>query len=219
MSEYHKIQTIYKRNLSHPKKPLIEGEWTSDEFKYLAGNEWEFTEKVDGTNIRVVLSGGTVTFGGRTDAAQIPAKLVARLQEIFTPENVLKSFPYSNDVLSDIVLYGEGYGACIQKGGGMYSPFQDFVLFDVRVGKWWLRRADVDEIAKSVGIKSVPVIGRGTLHDAVALAKQGIESAWSRFQAFEAEGIVARPAVEMLDRAGNRIIAKIKCRDFSGATP
>ena len=32
------------------------------------------------------------------------------------------------------VLYGEGYGAKIQKGGGNYRADQDFVLFDVRVG-------------------------------------------------------------------------------------
>jgi ATP-dependent RNA circularization protein (DNA/RNA ligase family) len=213
MSEYHKIQTIYKRDLSHPKKPLIEGEWTSDEFKYLASNEWEFTEKVDGTNIRVILSGGTVTFGGRTDAAQIPAKLFARLQEAFTLEKLRVAF----DSSVDAVLYGEGFGPGIQKGGGLCRDTQDFVLFDVRVGpRWYLRRNDVNNVAEKLGILSVPVIGRGTLHDAVGMAKSGITSVWGDFQS---EGIVARPVVEMLDRAGNRIIAKIKCRDFARATP
>jgi hypothetical protein len=49
MSEYHKIQTIYKRYLTNPKKPLIVGQWSEPEFEYLAGNRWQFTEKVDGT--------------------------------------------------------------------------------------------------------------------------------------------------------------------------
>ena len=84
MSEYHKIQTLFKRDMSN-RKTLIEGEWTLPEFEYLAGNVWVFTEKVDGTNIRVIFKDGTVTFGGRTADAQIPAQLVTRLNERFLP--------------------------------------------------------------------------------------------------------------------------------------
>ena len=109
------------------------------------------------------------------------------------------------------VLYGEGYGAKIQKGGGNYRANQDFVLFDVRVGPWWLQRVDVEDVATKLDIEVVPVIGEGTLHDAVALAKAGIVSTWG---GFEAEGIVARPKTELMTRSGHRLIAKIKCRDF-----
>jgi len=45
------------------------------------------------------------------------------------------------------------------------------------------------------------------MHEYYAL----IESVWGDFQA---EGIVARPGVELFDRAGRRIITKLKCRDF-----
>jgi hypothetical protein len=31
---------------------------------------------------------------------------------------------------------------------------------------------------------------------------------------FQAEGIIARPSVELFSRGGHRIITKIKCRDF-----
>ena len=208
MSEYHKINTIYKRDMESPKKTLIEGDWSAPEFECLAAAVWQFTEKVDGTNIRVVLSGDSVSFGGRTDNAQIPAKLFARLQELFPADKVRGAF----DPSVNAVLYGEGYGASIQKGGGNYGPI-DFVLFDVRVGpQWWLHRSDVDDIAMKLGLRSVPVIGEGTLLDAVAMAKAGIKSTWGDFQA---EGIVARPKAELLTRSGHRIVAKIKCRDFS----
>jgi hypothetical protein len=208
MSEYHKIQTIYKRDLSHPKKPLIIGEWSEPEFEYLANNRWEFTEKVDGTNIRVIWDQEKVTFGGRTDNAHIPGKLAARLIELFPVEKLREVLP------GPAVLYGEGYGAGIQKGGGNYRLTPDFALFDVRVDQWWLRRDDVVDIATKLACDYVPVIGYGTLHDAVKMAQDGIVSAWGEYD-FQAEGIVARPTVGLLARGGKRIIAKIKCRDFA----
>ena len=129
MSEYHKIQSIFKRDMTSKRKTLIDGAWTLPEFEYLAGNVWTFTEKVDGTNIRVIFKDGVVTFGGRTEDAQIPAQLVCRLNERFLPLS-----EKLGDVFADgsAVLYGEGYGAKIQKGGGNYRADQDFVLFDVR---------------------------------------------------------------------------------------
>jgi hypothetical protein len=207
-SEYHKIQSIYKRDMTSKRKTLIEGEWTLPEFEYLAGNVWTFTEKVDGTNIRVIFKDNGITFGGRTEDAQIPAQLVARLNERFLPMAARLGEVFADGA----VLYGEGYGAKIQKGGGNYRADQDFVLFDVRVGQWWLQRADVGDVAQKLGIDVVPVIGEGTLHDAVAWAKRGIRSTWGNFQA---EGIVARPKTELMTRSGQRLVAKIKCRDFA----
>ena len=209
MTEYHKIQSIFKRDLTSKRKTMIEGDWTLPEFEYLAGNAWTFTEKVDGTNIRVVFKDRGVTFGGRNDDSHIPAKLVERLNERFLPLAAKLGEVFPDGAA---VLYGEGYGAKIQKGGGNYRADQDFVLFDVRVGQWWLQRADVHDVAQKLGIDMVPVIGEGTLHDVVAWAKRGIRSTWGDF---EAEGIVARPKTELMTRAGQRLVAKIKCRDFA----
>lgn len=210
MSEYHKIQTIFKRDMSSRHKTLIEGDWTTPEFAFLADNVWTFTEKVDGTNIRIIFQGGKLTFGGRTDAAQMPANLVTRLNERFLPR-IDQLATMFGDADSDAVLYGEGYGAQIQKVGASYRADQDFILFDVRVGSWWLQRADVLDIAEKLGLDAVPIVGEGSLRDAVDWAKRGIQSQWGNF---EAEGIVARPKTELQTRAGKRIIAKIKCRDF-----
>lgn len=210
MSEYHKIQSVFMRE-QKGKRLLIDGEWTLPEFAYLADNEWVFTEKVDGTNIRVIFGAdGARRFAGRTDNAQIPEPLVARLNERF-PEDSLKF-----GGMNGVILYGEGYGPKIQKGGGLYRPDQDFVLFDVRIGDWWLRRADVEDVARQFELDVVPIIGTGTLHDAVAMAKRGIRSTWGDF---EAEGIVARPATELCTRDGKRVITKVKCRDFERDAP
>lgn len=207
MNEYHKIQTMFKRDMSTKFKTIIDGAWTLPEFGFLANNTWIFTEKVDGTNIRVMFDGRGVFFGGKADNTQIPSQLVCRLNDRFLP--LLSAFV---SVFSGpACLYGEGYGAKIQNGGS-YRQDQDFVLFDVKVGDWWLQRRDVEDVAARLNIDIVPIIGEGTLHDAVALAKAGIVSTWGGFQA---EGIVARPQVELKTRNGSRIITKIKCRDFS----
>jgi hypothetical protein len=209
VNEYHKIQTLFKRDMEHNGKTLLEGQWTLPEFEYLAGNIWVFTEKVDGTNIRVMLQDGKITFGGKTDSAQIPAQLVGRLNDRFLP--IATKIKMQEMFGCDACLYGEGYGAKIQKGGGNYRQDQDFVLFDVKVGEFWLQRADVEDVAQKLGIDVVPIIGEGTLHDAIAAAKAGIVSTWGDFQA---EGIVTRPKTELKTRSGLRIITKIKCMDF-----
>ena len=44
------------------------------------------------------------------------------------------------------------------------------------------------------------------------VARQGFQSMWGNFQA---EGLVVRPLVELRSRTGERVIAKIKCKDFA----
>ena len=204
--EYHKIHTMFKRDMEGDRY-LIEGEWATPEFAYLANNMWEFTEKVDGTNIRIMWDGEKVRFGGRTDKASIPAKLNEVLIDTFRNDVLEAEFGTGGSV----VLYGEGCGAGIQKGGGNYYQDQQFVLFDVRVGPWWLKREDVDEVAAIFGVQSVPVIGKGTLEYGINVVKGGLKSAWGDFLA---EGVVPRTDVGLMSRSGERIITKIKHRDF-----
>lgn len=206
MDTYHKIQTVYKRDPENNHKTLLDGEYSLPEFEFLKDNEWVFTEKVDGTNIRVIPGRDHMVYRGKTDKAQMPPTLQSALEGRFNPlhEKMLEMFP------EGACLYGEGYGAKIQSGGN-YRPDQDFVLFDVRVGDWWLQRADVEDVASTLGLDIVPVIGWGTLDAMVAQAANGITSTWGNFQA---EGIVARPSTELCTRSGERIITKIKTRDF-----
>lgn len=215
-NKYHKIMSVFKRDLGGDKR-LIDGDWTNDEIRFLKDCEWEFTEKIDGTNIRVHWDGSEVTFGGRSDNAQIPAHLLARLQELFLSDasrKRMEEFGTEECIEKiNVTLYGEGCGKKIQKGGGNYrADGADFVMFDVKIGRWYLRRKDIEEIAESFGIKFAPVIGHGTLRDAIAMVKKGFNSQWGEFMA---EGIVARPKVELFSRSGERIIVKVKHRDFS----
>ncbi|KKK53066.1 hypothetical protein LCGC14_3098490 [marine sediment metagenome] len=208
--QYQKIQTVFLRDPETKYKTLLMGEYALPEFQYLCYNRWCFTEKVDGTNIRVYWDGNNVRFQGRTDRAQIPATLVARLQDLFPPT------VFGDEKFNDgITLYGEGYGARIQMGGGNYkSDGVDFVLFDVRVGDWWLKWGDVLDVAEALRIQPVPTVGYGTLDDLVEKVQEGFMSWWA---GFPAEGIVARPFVDLYDRRGHRIITKLKTKDFPSA--
>ena len=170
-----------------------------------------YAENIQSPNIRVMFNGEAITFGGKTDRAQIYTGLINRLNERFLPQ--LGTFKTTFDS-AEICLYGEGYGAKIQKGGENYRKDQDFVLFDVRIGEWWLQRHDIEDIAKKIGIDVVPIIGAGTLSEMIGKAKLGFKSTWGDFNA---EGIVARPEVELKTRNGSRVITKIKYRDFIDA--
>lgn len=194
------------------KGKIIEGCYSLPEIEYLKDNKWVFTEKVDGTNIRIQWERGTGRlFGGRTDNAQIPANLIARLEELFSLEKLDNAI--KTEDADFLTLYGEGYGARIQKGGGNYNPDGvDFILFDVLVAGWWLKREDVAKAAESLGIKIVPIVGVGTLQTGIELVRNGLGSMWG---SFPAEGLVMKPEIELKTRAGKRIISKIKHKDFN----
>ena len=114
MEEYHKINSIYKRDMTKKNAPFIIGEYSEPEFDYLKDNRWEFSEKIDGTNIRIMLNGEDVVFGGRTDNAQIPAHLYARLSELFLTMEKKKLLHECLENWKGICLYGEGFGYKIQ---------------------------------------------------------------------------------------------------------
>ncbi len=222
METYHKIQTVFKRDPKTNHKTLLEGQFSLPEFDYLKDNEWVFTEKVDGTNVRVMWDGETIKFGGKSDNAQMPMPLMEALGDMFKDcalfVEVFGGHDYDPAVaIVDVCLYGEGYGGKIQKGS-KYRPDQSFVLFDVKIGELWLQRDDVIDIAGKLGCDVVPIIGRGDLSQMVEMCRSVFESAWSDepyTDSFPAEGIVARPSTEMRTRRGDRMITKLKLKDFA----
>lgn len=210
MKEYHKIETLFERDMEGSKK-LIVGKYRNECVEYLKDNQWIFTEKIDGTNVRVHWDGHCVIFGGRTDNAQMPSPLVQTLNKLFlgiTNEQIFEQKFGANPV----TFYGEGYGGKIQ-GGGAYKKEQDFILFDIAVGEIFLKREDIEEIAQAFNLKVVPVALIGTIQQAVEYVKAKPKSIIAK-EEYEIEGLVGTPLARLTDFRGNRIIVKIKVRDF-----
>ena len=190
--KYPKIQTLWKRDPNN-KNHIIPDELSKPEFDNI--KTWIFTEKIDGTNIRVSWENGVVRFDGRTDDAQIPAHLYAVLSKIFTAEKFVFAFPQITEG-QHIILFGEGYGPKIQKSGGLYRDDAGFILFDMWIDGWWLDRPNVEDIAKKMGLDIVPVLGIGSIYSAIDIVKSAPNSRISKSPKV-IEGIVARAATRL----------------------
>lgn len=232
--EYPKIETLYERDMDTFKvNPVV-----LKNPVYGIIKTWQFTEKIDGTNIRCIweplacpeghsvnaahkfCSGcgveltekipmSRLTFGGKTDSAQIHADLIRHLYATVTVDSMRAVFPETK-----AVLYGEGYGAGIQKGGD-YSDTKKFILFDVLVGgEWWLNWNNTCDVAAKLGLDTVPYFGEMTLSEATDIVRNGFRSRLNGGKA-QAEGLVGRTVEALFDKKGARLIVKLKTKDFA----
>lgn len=226
--EYPKIETLYERDMSTFKvNPAVLKNRTYGLLK-----TWSWTEKVDGTNIRCIYRDGALTFGGRSDKAQLDPQLWKWLTENITIDKMKVAFPTilapdpsslaATLIHPCVILYGEGYGAGIQKDGGRYRPDKAFILFDVLIcdpsanmGGWWLNDDQVCDVAVKLSIPVVPSFGIMTLEDATELVRAGINSVCAQTPLTKAEGLVGRPLETLFDKKGHRLIVKLKTKDFA----
>lgn len=227
--EYPKINSLWKREgtyfdqqlnkwvLSKGKQRFIIGDYSRPEFESVC--KWRVSEKIDGTNIRLLfkqIDGKRLipTIMGRTDAAQIPCHLLTYLQQLATWENFDKAFYEMQSKDYEVYLFGEGYGPKIQAGGGNYRKDAAFILFDVYVGGWWLERDSVKDIAEKLGIPMAPdlgIMGSGQIRDLVKSQPLSLCSETPQVM----EGVIARAEPLMLFRDGTPIMWKLKCKEFT----
>lgn len=198
-----KILSIEKKKEIHKKYDI-----TTETHNYFANGIL-----VHNCNIGIVWDGHKVSYQGRTERAQIPAHLMNKLIEMFGGEINEELFEQKFGEMQ-VILFGEGYGAKIQKGGGNYRSDVSFILFDVYLPKQdlWLKRDALENIAKTFNIDVVPIVLTGTLQEAVNYVKQKPKST---IGVADMEGLVCKPVIDMLDRMGRRIVVKIKVIDFN----
>ena len=218
MIKYPKIKTLYKREEQGQRKVIVD-ELSCPEFENI--KRWRVSEKIDGTNIRVsLLPDGTVKIAGRTDEAQIYIPLMEKLLGLFTPNKMKAAFWKEGEEPFGAILFSEGYGTKIQKGG-IYRPDVSFRLFDVFVGGLWLKETDVKDVAEKLGVKTVPFLesdiislpetAQGLMH---ILPRSFVSSEEGGSDSTRPEGIVAREPHGLLMRNGDRLMWKLKFRDF-----
>lgn len=230
---YSKIETLYERNTERREDGLKPGallpELKLKNPLYGAIKEWVWTEKIDGTNMRVEWTPGGPFFdggvgcdrmadpelvvGGKSDKAQINGALMARMQSLFPVDKVKEVFPDK-----PVTFYGEGYGAGIQKIGGSYRTDKDFILFDIfmhdadnPMGGWWFSDENMRNVAGKLGIEAVPLVGVWSLEEAAEYVRKGFKS---KIGIADAEGLVGRTVATLFDCRGHRLITKIKTVDF-----
>lgn len=157
-----------------------------------------------------------ISIKGRADNSQTPLFLLETISKMFHIEKFIKVF----DGAEEVCLYGEGYGAKIQKGGGNYNKGNSFRLIAVWIDGWWLEWEDVEEVARELGIKTVPSLGIMSLNQAidcvvgVDFASVVAEEESGKY--ILAEGIVARSYPLMLFRNGLPMQWKLKVSDYVG---
>ena len=214
---YHKINAPFKRwqkNL-HTEDMLPEGtgygdfkvnEFSAPEFEYLFDNQWEWSEKLDGTNIRIYINDEGMSVAGRTENADIPAKLYDWIHEWYKDKKDALHMQFPQGV----IFYGEGVGSKIQKGGLFGEPH--FKLFDVYISEFWLEKNAVAGIGHQFGLDT-PSTWTGTMQEAIDKVRTKPKST---FGDFIIEGYVGVPTCRIYNGRKNRIITKIKVRDFKG---
>jgi len=194
----------------------------------------------DGGTINGTLNGVefNVRIAGKTDNAQIPPKLDKFMKENYPNDKVLAALglkdyipveewvehkwvaedgvtPNYDSIPNIYTIYGEGYGAGIQKAGGNYiKNGVGFIVFDVKVNDIYLLTTARDEIATKLGAPIVPFIGYFTLDEAIDYVRKGFKSTIAENKDYIAEGLVLRPAYGLKNRMGKRLIVKVKYEDF-----
>ena len=221
--KYHKINALYNRwrkdldpieTLPLNKKygDFKDGEFAQSEFEYLFNNQWIWSEKLDGTNIRIYANWseqyGIHTFEvkGKDENSSTPKDLLEWIKNWIYENSQIVSDLFATE---DIILYGEGVGTKIQKVGHNFGS-QHFKLFDVYINGFWLQKDDVLDIANKLSLDT-PITWIGTIQDAIDKVKT---LPVSSFGNFTIEGYVGQPIVRLNDAKQKRITTKIKVCDF-----
>lgn len=220
MISYPSIETVFTR--SKDTNRLNFGELRNSANSIISN--WTISEKIDGTNIRVIITLKGVKVRGRTDKTDLKQDLIAYILSLFPHQKVVEYFQaYRGQALHEdwsVTFYGEGYGAGIQKGS-VYAPDKRFRCFDLMLGEgWWVDDSEMRKVCHDLGVPTAPYLGMidwipETNEDLLLLIPNSIVAVEDRGVAdVLAEGIVAKPLVVLKDRHGDRIVWKLTFREF-----
>lgn len=115
-----------------------------------------------------------------------------------------------------IYINGEYYGNGVQKGGSYIKDGNDFIVFDIRQQGWWIPSAMRHEICEKLGLNEVPSLGMMTLREAEKLVIDGFKTLLPNVSdpSLIEEGVVCRTPINLKASNGERIIVKIKHKDY-----
>ena len=191
----------------------------------LPKGEWVITEKIDGTNIRIILTKPDeeghrkVEVGSRKLILNREDKGSKQFFDCLEEVNLHKLVEYFKDVNSTVIIYGEGYGAGVQTGG-IYSPNKNFRVFDIRIGEAYQDFEYVIKVCMDCQLNLVPIYG-----GVKDITYTSCKSDLSNFQRTlikegtggKPEGLVYKFEPVLLNKYKERLIFKVKFKDFDEA--
>ena len=214
---YHKIDTLFERdenfkvNVNKVRRP---------EFDLI--KEWYIEEKIDGMSVgfryyRDSLYDDGIIFG-RTGNTNWNAN-----NRVFMDRQSKDMHQSATEILQDydlehLTIYGELYGPGIQNGGS-YRDDLGFICFDMTANDTWLNVKDRNTNAERIGVdvpyhfklfSDIDSVARRLANNTQASPQAKLNGKPERM----AEGVIGRPPVNLYDQRGNRVMWKLKGRDF-----
>lgn len=196
-----------KRKLIIPAKGQNEA-YRSPLLAYLAESPWVYSRKVDGENIRIQWNGEQALWNGKSNAFQCGVEFTEYMNDTFLEEIFEEKF--GRDKI--VTLFGEKMGPKTQRNE-LGLKKEAVILYDVNINGTWLSKVNVVEIAGYFGA-NVPSIYQYMPHGRVSAKLRELIEMCANGEFKDWEGIVATPLVEMRDQKGQRVIVKIKNRDY-----
>ncbi len=207
---YPKMKTLFKLEQEGKKWTITNGEILPDTapLHFLSMEELVFTEKIDGTNMGVLVENGKIIH-------------IQKRNNIANPEDKNDRFYFDEGLIPESfpeefsgMIFGELHGTKIQKGG-IYSNKREFRMFDIlnihgnKFFTWDALVAFQDKL----GIKTVPEIGYWYDRFDVNCVKEFLSqmTVWCNPKE-KAEGFVVRHRKDV--SVDKRWMAKIRHSDF-----
>lgn len=223
---YHKIDTLFERN-DHFKVDTTK--LRRPEFGLI--KEWYIEEKIDGMSVgfkyfKYAEDWKPLIFG-RTANTNWNAK-----NKEFMNVQWEKMFSAANEIveeygLGSLTIYGELYGPGIQNGGG-YRDDLGFICFDMAVNTnhhfqppdTWLNVTDRNKNAERMGVDvpwtylEFPIPADNIILYIKQNELYSVLASKNKKTKLKAEGVIARPPVNLYDQRGARVMWKLKGKDF-----
>ena len=118
---------------------------------------------------------------------------------------------------ADVRVYGEAYGGSMQRMKETYGDKLKFIVFEVKIGDFWLDVPNAANVARKLGLDFVHYVEISTDLEEIDAQRDADSMQAVRNGCGEGkmrEGIVLRPLVELVTLNGNRVVAKHKRDDF-----
>lgn len=165
-------------------------------------------EKIHGTSAHIRWKDGTLGFFSGGEKYE-------RFVELFDHDLLAQRFSETDQ--QNIVIYGEAYGAKLQRMVETYGSDLKFVAFDVKIGTNWLAVPQAAAFVGEIGLEFVHykiissdlgAVDAARDADSVQAVRNGMGGGHKR------EGVVLRSLFEVKLNNGERLIAKHKRDDF-----